>query len=252
MCGIIGYVGKQPAAPILIEGLKRMEYRGYDSAGIATIEDNSLQVVKKKGRIAILEHSIAGFENTNGNSLHIGIGHTRWATHGPPSEINAHPHTSATGKIALIHNGIIENYNELRKALSDQGHVFQSATDTEVLAHLIEANYKDDLEEAVIRSLRLVEGTYGIAVINVDQPDRIVVGRKGSPLVVGLGDNENFIASDLAAMVKHTRDVIFLEDGEVGTLTLDGFIHKNLESALISRRPTHIDFFTRGNRKRRV
>ncbi len=240
MCGIIGYVGHREAVPLLINGLKRMEYRGYDSSGIALISSGQFKIIKKKGRIAALESSLNG-----DNDLHeasIGIGHTRWATHGAPSEINAHPHSSQSGKITLIHNGIIENYSELRQALANKGHTFTSETDTEVIAHLIEEEYEDDLELATVRALRRVDGTYGLAVLHLDHPECMVVARKGSPLVVGVGTNEYFVASDLAAMVEHTRDVIFLEDGEVGTITRNGFHHIDLESVPVRREPTRIDF----------
>lgn len=238
MCGIIGYVGKRKAVPLLLQGLKRMEYRGYDSSGMALITEGGFSLYKKKGRIEELERLLNG----HSEKALIGIGHTRWATHGPPTEQNAHPHTSSDDKIALIHNGIIENYNELRQALLEKGHVFKSDTDTEVLAHLIEEIYDGEIEQAVVRALRRVEGTYGIAVLHQDEPDRIVVARKGSPLVIGIGDGENFVASDLAAIVEYTRDVVFLEDGELGTVTADGFRHYNLDESSISRTTTHIDF----------
>ncbi|MDP8207284.1 MAG: glutamine--fructose-6-phosphate transaminase (isomerizing) [Candidatus Electryonea clarkiae] len=238
MCGIIGYIGKRKVIPLLLQGLKRMEYRGYDSSGIALIHDQKFQLYKQKGRIEELEKVLNG---TAGDAS-VGIGHTRWATHGEPSVLNAHPHTSSNGKIALIHNGIIENYSELRKALAKKGYKFQSQTDTETLVHLIQEFYEGDLVNAVLRALRRLEGTYGIAVLHVDEPDRIVVARKGSPLVVGIGEGENFIASDLAAIVEYTRDVIFLEDGELGTVTTDNFHHFNLEESVIKRKVTHIDF----------
>jgi glucosamine--fructose-6-phosphate aminotransferase (isomerizing) len=239
MCGIIGYVGNRAATPILLNGLKRLEYRGYDSAGVALLEGAEVRVVKKQGKIAVLEKLLGESEAITST---VGIGHTRWATHGAPNDVNAHPHLSGSGKLALIHNGIIENYGELKKTLLEKGYVFTSETDTEVLANLIEEFFEGDLQEAVIRALRRVEGTYGIAVLHVEQPDRIVVARKGSPLVVGIGDGEYLVASDLAAIVEHTRDVIFLEDGEVGCIRREGFTHLKLDESPIEREVTHIDF----------
>ena len=238
MCGIIGYVGSKEAVPLLMNGLKRLEYRGYDSSGIALLDDSKIKVLKKKGKIEVLENEING----SNLSATIGIAHTRWATHGAPNDVNAHPHISGSGKIALIHNGIIENYIELKKTLLSKGHTFISDTDTEVLANLVDEFYDGDLQTAVIRALRRIEGTYGIAVVHIDQPDRIVFARKGSPLVVGLGDGEYLIASDLAALVEHTRDVVFLEDGEVGCISREGFMHSKLDESPISRAVTHIDF----------
>ncbi len=238
MCGIIGYVGQREAKPLLLSGLKRMEYRGYDSAGIALIENGSLELIKKEGRIEDLEKHLSD----NHNEARLGIGHTRWATHGPPTTINAHPHTSNSGKIAIIHNGIIENYTELKLVLQKKGYRFETETDTEVLVNLIEMFYEDDLERAVLQAIKEVEGTYGIAVIHEDQPDSLVVARMGSPLVIGLGQNENFVASDLAAIVEHTRDVIFLEDGEAGTVTADSFHHLDPNEVEIERMSTRIEF----------
>jgi len=238
MCGIIGYVGQQKVVPLLLSGLKRLEYRGYDSSGIALMNGSSIHILKKMGKIEALERELNG----NTESATIGIGHTRWATHGAPNDTNAHPHTSGSGKVALIHNGIIENYVELKKSLLRKGYTFVSDTDTEVLANLIDEFYEGDLQTAVIRSLRRVEGTYGIAVMHVEQPEQIVFARKGSPLVVGVGDGEYLIASDLAAIVEHTRDVVYLEDGEVGCISKDGFTHFKLDESPITRAVTHIDF----------
>jgi glucosamine--fructose-6-phosphate aminotransferase (isomerizing) len=184
MCGIVGYVGNRKATSLLIEGLKRLEYRGYDSAGIAMSNGHGLETRKAKGKISVLE-GVVDTSPINGN---VGIAHTRWATHGPPNECNAHPHVDCTGTIAVVHNGIIENYSALRKMLQMQGHTFKSETDTEVLAHLIEAAFDGKLEDAVIDALNLVQGTYGIAVISSNDPNKIVCARQGSPLLIGLGE----------------------------------------------------------------
>ncbi len=240
MCGIIGYIGDKDIVPLLLNGLKRMEYRGYDSSGIAVILENDYFIKKKKGRIKELEQSING--NGHLKNAKIGIGHTRWATHGEPNEKNAHPHVSNSGEIALIHNGIIENYNEIRNSLIEKGKTFKTDTDSEVLAQLIENEFDGDLEVAVASALELIEGTYGIAVIHLKEPDRMVVARKGSPLVIGIGENENFVASDLAAMVEHTRDVVFLEDGEMAVVTQNSFRIRDLKSVPIDRKAMHIDY----------
>lgn len=212
MCGIVGYVGHQKAQNILIGGLKRLEYRGYDSAGIATIgKDGSLNVIREKGKVAALAALQAETETDDS----IGIGHTRWATHGPPSVKNAHPHT--VGRITLVHNGIIENFQDLKQVLEGKGYKFKSDTDTEVLTALIDSLYQDDVSllDAVLDALRLVVGAYGIAVLAADQPGTIVVARSGSPLIIGLSDDETFIASDASALVGHTDQVIYLKEGEV-------------------------------------
>ncbi len=211
MCGIIGYLGERPALPILMEGLKRLEYRGYDSAGIALQTLEGLEVVKEKGKISVLEEALGG----NHSAATFGIAHTRWATHGPPNRENAHPHVDGHGQVALVHNGIIENFNSLKRFLEGKGVSFNTETDTEVLAHLISFNYDGDLEEAVQRSLAQVEGTYGIAVIHTEHPGEMVGARNGSPMVVGIGDDELFLASDVAAILAHTRQVIYLDDREM-------------------------------------
>src|SRR5687767_1783592 len=234
MCGIIAYVGKKTVQPLLIEGLKRLEYRGYDSAGVAVIdEQGGLHIRRAVGRISVLENSL-----NDGNALpaaHVGMAHTRWATHGAPSEANAHPHTDNTGKIALVHNGIIENYAALKQFLTEKGHTFKSQTDTEVLAVLIGDLYADLkarnhippgaslLQRAVQAALHEVEGTYGIAVLCKDEPDTLVVARKGSPLIIGVGDNEYVVASDASAIVEHTTQVIYLNDNEMAVLKPTGF-----------------------------
>ncbi len=221
MCGIIGYVGKKEVVPLLVEGLKRLEYRGYDSAGIAVQCDGSIRVEKVSGKISALEARL-GKGDLAGNS---GIGHTRWATHGEPSQTNAHPHVDCSSHVALVHNGIIENCNVLRDMLIKEGHKFRSETDTEVLAHLIERFHESGkpLEKAVLGALGMVKGTYGLAVICADEPDKIVAARHGSPLVLGVGRDENFVASDVPAILSHTRDVVYLNDGEVAVLTPEGF-----------------------------
>lgn len=215
MCGIVGYIGDKTAAPILINGLKKLEYRGYDSAGVAIFDENNVKVIKCKGRLAILEEKVEK-DTPRGN---IGIGHTRWATHGEPNDLNSHPHISNSGNIAVVHNGIIENYMELKDFLESEGYKFVSETDTEVVAHLVEYHYKGDLVEAVIESINEIEGSYALGVICKDCPDKFVAARKDSPLVVGLGKGENYIASDIPAILEYTRDVYILEDKEVVLLT---------------------------------
>ena len=239
MCGIVGYIGPKTATPLLIEGLKRLEYRGYDSAGIATMNGAGLETRKAKGKISMLEAVVEG------SPVHgtVGIAHTRWATHGPPNECNAHPHHDCTNTIAVVHNGIIENYAALRQMLIQQGHTFQSETDTEVLAHLIEAAMDEDsLEDAVIDALHLVEGTYGIAVISSRDPDKIVAARKGSPLLLGLGENEFYVASDVAAILQHTRQVVYLDDGEMGVLTRNGYEVLDLNARRVRKGVSRIDW----------
>jgi glucosamine--fructose-6-phosphate aminotransferase (isomerizing) len=238
MCGIVGYVGPRIASPLLLEGLKRLEYRGYDSAGVAITNGTGVETRKAPGKIAELEALL------DGAPVHgtIGIAHTRWATHGAPNFCNAHPHISCEGDIALVHNGIIENGAALRQALEDLGHTFRSETDTEVLTHLIEEVYQDNLEEAVIEALRKVEGTYGIAVVSSRDPDKIVAARKGSPLLVGLGDGEYFVASDVSAILAHTREVIYLDDGDLAVLDRSGYRIIDMHAAPIARSVSRIDW----------
>ncbi len=218
MCGIVGYIGSREAYPILIKGLKRLEYRGYDSAGVALLSnDGKLNVYKSKGKVSDLERTAAGCDLSG----HIGIAHTRWATHGAPTDVNAHPHVSASGNIALIHNGIIENYAVLKDELTRLGYTFKSQTDTEVLVQLIDyimQGGKKDLCQAVMEALTHVEGAYAIAVVDAASPDRIVVARKSSPLVIGIGDGEFFLASDASPIVEYTNQVVYLSDGEIATL----------------------------------
>ncbi len=220
MCGIVGYVGHKQAIPILMSGLKRLEYRGYDSSGIALLSKDSLMVAKTAGKIVRLEEAIKDIEQ---NCCYHGIAHTRWATHGEPTTLNAHPHTDNKEEIALVHNGIIENYRALSQFLKGQGFVINTDTDTEILVHLIRFNYKGNLTDAVRRALTQVEGTYGIAVISSLHPGVIVASRMGSPLVIGQGDKENFVASDVSAMLEHTNKVVYLDDGEIATVTADSF-----------------------------
>jgi glucosamine--fructose-6-phosphate aminotransferase (isomerizing) len=238
MCGIVGYVGARNATSLLVDGLKRLEYRGYDSAGLSLMNGAGVETRKAKGKIAMLEAAIA----KNPVQGKVGIAHTRWATHGLPNECNAHPHHDCTGTISVVHNGIIENFGPLRAMLRKTGHTFVSETDTEVLAHLIEAAFDGNLEEAVIDALALVEGTYGIAVISSKDPDKIVAARKGSPLLVGLGEGENFVASDVAAILQHTRRVVYLDDGEMAVLTKDGYRVMDLNAQTVKKRVNRIDW----------
>jgi glucosamine--fructose-6-phosphate aminotransferase (isomerizing) len=221
VCGIVGYVGQRQCLPILIEGLKRLEYRGYDSAGVALVGDEGLCVRKAAGKIRMLEQRLDGTVPPTTT----GIAHTRWATHGEPNDINAHPHGDCDGRVVVVHNGIIENYATLKSALAAEGHVFHTDTDTEVLAHLIERYLKSGLpfEQAVGAALRRVDGTYGIAVLYAGEPGMLIGARHGSPLVVGIGDGEYFLASDVAPIVSHTRHVVYLDDGEMAVLTRAGF-----------------------------
>ncbi|WP_092282054.1 glutamine--fructose-6-phosphate transaminase (isomerizing) [Caldicoprobacter faecalis] len=217
MCGIVGYIGDKQALPILIEGLKRLEYRGYDSAGVAVHNGHCINISKTKGRLTVLEQRI----DPNQLQGTLGIGHTRWATHGEPSDINSHPHTNQSGEIAIVHNGIIENYMKLKDWLQKEGYVFVSETDTEVVAHLINYYYRGDLVEAVRNTLDKIEGSYALGVIAKDHPDCMVVARKDSPLVIGLGDGENYIASDIPAILKYTRRVYLLEYREIALIRRD-------------------------------
>ena len=236
MCGIVGYVGDRIATPMLLEGLKRLEYRGYDSAGVAIMSGTGVETRRAAGKIARLEAAIAK-DPPQGT---MGIAHTRWATHGPPTESNAHPHASQNGKIAVVHNGIIENATALKAGLEARGYVFKSDTDTEVLAHLIEVAYAGNLEAAVIEALRQCDGTYGLAAITSDEPDKIVAARKGSPLLIGVGEGEYFIASDASAILAHTRNVVYLDDGDIAVVTRDGYRVLDLDSAIRDNPVTRI------------
>ncbi|MEP7231796.1 MAG: glutamine--fructose-6-phosphate transaminase (isomerizing) [Ginsengibacter sp.] len=227
MCGIVGYIGPREAYPIIITGLKRQEYRGYDSTGVALINVEGLLVYKKKGKVAELEQSLLG----KSLSAHIGIGHTRWATHGEPSDVNAHPHRSAGGKLAMIHNGIIENYAQLKKELVKKGYSFKSETDTEVLLNFIEEIHKNStgpLEEAVRIALKRISGAYVILLLDEDNPDTIIAARKGSPLVIGIGKNEHFLGSDATPMLEYTKEVVYVNDYEIAIVKAGELVLKNL------------------------
>jgi len=239
MCGIVGYIGQQNVGPILLNGLKRLEYRGYDSAGLAIAHPASLYTCKAVGKIARLEESLNG-QMVSGQ---LGIGHTRWATHGVPNETNAHPHLDCSGSIAVVHNGIIENHAILRQELIAKGHIFHSETDTEVLSHLFEEYIKNgaELEEAVRLGLSHVQGTYGIAVVSNARPDVLIAGKRGSPLVIGHGNNEYFLASDAAPLVGHTSDVTFLDDGEVAVLSRDRVVVKTIDDKVVHKAIEVID-----------
>jgi glucosamine--fructose-6-phosphate aminotransferase (isomerizing) len=236
MCGIVGYIGSQNAVPILVEGLSRLEYRGYDSAGIAIQAAKGTQVFRKVGRVRDLEASLP--KRLTGKA---GIGHTRWATHGPATEENAHPHTSQDGRISVVHNGIIDNTASLRERLTAKGVTFTSETDTEVIAHLVARSAADTLEGAVLDALSRITGTYAVAVLDQRHPDRVVVARNGSPLILGVGDHEMFVASDLAALVRHTTSVVHLEDGELATVTASGFRTFTRDQEDTDGTPTSID-----------
>ncbi|MHC4639474.1 MAG: isomerizing glutamine--fructose-6-phosphate transaminase, partial [Planctomycetota bacterium] len=249
MCGIVAYLGKKTAQPILIEGLKRLEYRGYDSAGLALLGDNSIKIQKTSGRISALENIL----DKSNNADTIGLGHTRWATHGEPNTTNAHPHVDYTGKIALVHNGIIENYSTLKKWLLSEGAEFASETDTEVVANLIgyfyskengdkENNTQNKFEWAVQRALHEVHGTYGFGIVCSDFPDMIIGAKKGSPLILGVGDNEYILASDAAAIVEHTTQAIYLADNEIVSITSEGFHTKTIDNVTVTKSLKEIEF----------
>jgi glucosamine--fructose-6-phosphate aminotransferase (isomerizing) len=238
MCGIIGYIGTRGATPLLLEGLKRMEYRGYDSAGVAVMNGTGVETRKAAGKISQLERALA----TRPVEGDTGIGHTRWATHGVPNECNAHPHVDCKGDIAVVHNGIIENSGTLKKGLEARGHEFASDTDTEVIAHLIEEAFDGNLEDAVIEALWQIEGTYGIAVVSSKDKNKIVAARKGSPLLLGLGDGEYYVASDVSAILAQTREVVYLDDGDVAVLTRDGYTILNQRAQQLERGVSKIDW----------
>ncbi len=236
MCGIVGYTGVKDASPILIDGLKRLEYRGYDSAGIAVEEAGGLQVVRRRGRVEALEHTVSHFD-LKGTC---GIGHTRWATHGRPSEVNAHPHVSCDGHIAIVHNGIIENFADLRDRLESEGHSFASSTDTETVVHLIEDCYEGDLLDAVREATTQIVGSYGLAVVDDREPGVIVATRKDSPLIVGVAEDGCYLASDAIAVIGATRDVVVLDDGQFAKLTANGADFFDSQGESIDVKPTHV------------
>lgn len=237
MCGIVGYLGPRRAVPILLEGLRRLEYRGYDSAGLAVLsEQEGLAVRRASGKLHNLEE-VLRLHPVDGS---YGVGHTRWATHGRPTEENAHPHRDCTGRFVVVHNGIIENYLELKHELESQGHRFRTETDTEVIAHLLEQSFQGSLEEAVRQVVRRLTGLFALAVIAQPDPQKILAVRSGPPVVVGLGDGEYFLASDVPAILTHTRDVLFLTDGDLAVLTRDGVCLSDFEGRPIKRPVTHV------------
>lgn len=238
MCGIVGYIGKRDAQTILVEGLKKLEYRGYDSAGIAMFTQDGLQVRKAKGRLAVLESNLAG-EPLNGT---VGIGHTRWATHGKPSDVNSHPHTDMSMKFSVVHNGIIENYTELKEELIADGYQFVSETDTEVISHLIARAYDGDIVKAVQQVIKQLRGAFALGVLTEYEPDRLVAVRCASPLIIGIGEGEHFIGSDIPAILEHTRNVFILNDGEMAVLTQDAVELMTIEGNFISREMIYVDW----------
>lgn len=237
MCGIVGYIGSREAVPVIVDGLKRLEYRGYDSAGVAVLTDQKcLEVRRASGKLRNLEEAI----RTKPLSGSYGIGHTRWATHGRPTEENAHPHRDCKGEIVVVHNGIVENYLSLRKKLISEGHTFKTETDTEVIAHLVEKHLNGSLESAVREALKEITGVFALSVISSTDPNKIVAARSGPPVVVGLGQNEFFVASDVPALLSHTRDMVFLNDGDVAVLTADGVKLTDIEGRTVRRQISRI------------
>ncbi|MCD9025695.1 glutamine--fructose-6-phosphate transaminase (isomerizing) [Cohnella silvisoli] len=238
MCGIVGYIGFRESQPILLEGLKKLEYRGYDSAGIAVYTEHGLEVTKTVGRLVNLENRLSG-DPLRGT---VGIGHTRWATHGKPSDVNSHPHTDNSLKFSVVHNGIIENYLELKEELMHQGHRFLSETDTEVISHLISVEYDGDIVRAVQRAVKKMRGAFALGVLTEYEPDRLVAVRYASPLIIGVGDGEKYIASDIPAILEHTRDIYILNDGEMAVLTRDGVELLTIEGNFITKEIFHVDW----------
>ena len=240
MCGIVGFIGEQEAAPILLEGLARMEYRGYDSAGLAVLDaGKGLQVVKAKGRLKVLNEKVDGGKKMFGT---VGVGHTRWATHGEPSDANSHPMLSDSGRIAVVHNGIIENYMEIKEFLQEKGVVFHSDTDTEVVAQLLDYYYRGDILDAVQKVLHRIEGSYGLGIICSEHPEQLIAARKDSPLVLGYGDGFNMMASDVTALIKYTRDVSYMENGEIAVLTRQGIQVYNLLLEPVEKEHSTVDW----------
>lgn len=238
MCGIVGYIGDRQAAPILLNGLEKLEYRGYDSAGIAVFENGKIRVEKSVGRLDALRQKLAG-RMPVGN---IGIGHTRWATHGRPSDLNAHPHTDDSGKFVVVHNGIIENYLTLKEELMAKGHKFISETDTEVVAHLLADKYEGDFEEAVKKVLRVIKGSYSLVMMCEYEPDKIICTKKDNPMIIGLGEGENFIASDIPAIINHTRRTFIMSDGEIATVTADNVWVQDVNGTPISKKVFEVNW----------
>ena len=239
MCGIIGYIGPRPPVPIIVEGLRRLEYRGYDSAGIAVVHDGQVDVRRSAGKLARLEDVLAR-DPVDGT---YGLGHTRWATHGRPTEENAHPHRDCTGRIVVVHNGIIENYLPLKRELEQQGHTFVTETDTEIVAHLVEREMKDDgLAAAVRRALSQLRGLFALVLLSADDPETLVAARNGPPIVVGLGEGEYFVASDIPAILSHTRNVVFLDDGEMAVVTPSGVTFTDVEGRVREHPPTRVQW----------
>jgi glucosamine--fructose-6-phosphate aminotransferase (isomerizing) len=236
MCGIIGYIGEREIVPILIDGLKKLEYRGYDSAGLCILQDNKFEVIKKKGKIS----ELTGFENLSRIKESVGIAHTRWATHGEPNEINAHPHLDCENKIAIVHNGIVENYPVLKELLENEGHRIISDTDSEILAHLIEKFYEGNLKDAVSKALKLVKGTFGLAVMHKDER-KIVVAQRGSSLIIGIGNNEMMISSDATALLNHTKKVIYLHDDEIAVIEKNNYVIEDFDGKNIDKEIKEIE-----------
>ena len=240
MCGIVGFIGEQEAAPILLEGLARMEYRGYDSAGLAVLDaGKGLQVVKAKGRLKVLNEKVDGGKKMFGT---VGVGHTRWATHGEPSDANSHPLLSDSGRIAVVHNGIIENYMEIKEFLQEKGVVFHSDTDTEVVAQLLDYYYRGDILDAVQKVLHRIEGSYGLGIVCAEHPEQLIAARKDSPLVLGYGDGFNMMASDVTALIKYTRDVSYMENGEIAVLTRQGIQVYNILLEPVEKEHSTVDW----------
>src|SRR3989338_8669675 len=238
MCGIIGYVGGKNAAPILFEGLKKLEYRGYDSAGICTISNRKTITEKDIGKLEDIGKKI-DFKSMQGT---IGISHCRWATHGKVTKENAHPHSDTEGKISIVHNGIIENFSEIKEELAKKGHKFKSETDTQVIAHLIKEKYKGDIEKAAMEALKKIEGSYALGIVCSDEPDKLIGARNESPLIVGVGNGENFIASDVPAILKHTNKIIYLDNNEIAVLTKNKVEIKDKNGKILNKKISHIDW----------
>lgn len=259
MCGIVGYIGNRNTLDVLINGLKTLEYRGYDSAGVSFIKDGEFTLIKKKGRVQELVDEVKeqGYslddKKINPNNISCGIGHTRWATHGAPSDENSHPHLSMNGKICVVHNGIIENYVELRNFLKKKGYVFLSETDTEVVAQLIEYYYEklanNDIEAALLRALQDIVGSYALCVLCIDKPDQLICAKKDNPIVVGIGNNENFIASDITALIEYTRDVVFMEDNCYLVINKDSIVIKDIHGEPIDYKISHVEWDTNAAQK---